>query len=337
MSEQVLKCPQCGAPLRPPSRFARDTVCPFCKATVRIDLTTVSAERFHAAHREWIGHQSAGGDCRIGDAWFQLGRLVGTGEASQVYLAERVRSPRERVLLKILRSAEDRPLLDAEWQALQRLQASEAPGASAFTRLLPQPVLRGQVSEGAHRGAEVLGLRFLGGFRHTVAEARRAYGAGVDPRVGVWLWRRLLEVLSFVHQSGLVHGAVLPQHVLFEDGDHGARLVGFGCAGRAKESLRAVCTAEEAFYPAWFLASATLAPGADLCMSARLVAFLLGGEPSGAGLPSAVPPPLASLLGQVASRAEGAPADAWALREALGPLARQLFGPPSFHPLVMPD
>ena len=48
---------------------------------------------------------------------------------------------------------------------------------------------------------------------------------GVDPRDAAWMWRRLLVALGFAHRAGVLHGAVLPEHVLIHPGEHGLVLV----------------------------------------------------------------------------------------------------------------
>jgi hypothetical protein len=180
-------------------------------------------------------------------------------------------------------------------------------------------------------------LRWASGFVHTLEDARRVYPNGVDPRVSVWLWRRLLETLTFIHQSGLVHGAVLPPHVLIQRNEHGAWLVGYSCADAPGARLRALATRFQEFYPEELLRSERLSTGADLRMSARCMAWVLGGEPERGEVPGSVPRPLAALIRRVASEGSEASLEpAWTLRERVGEVGRAAFGPPSFHPLVMP-
>ena len=39
------------------------------------------------------------------------------------------------------------------------------------------------------------------------------------------MWRRLLVGLGWAHRAGVVHGAVLPEHVLIHPAEHGLVLV----------------------------------------------------------------------------------------------------------------
>ena len=72
-------------------------------------------------------------------------------------------------------------------------------------------------------------------------------------------------------------------------------------------------------------------------MSARCMAALLGGNPETAALPDSIPAPLAGIIQRIAlAKPAGAKEDAWTIREELGEMARQVFGPAQFNPIVMP-
>jgi hypothetical protein len=116
------------------------------------------------------------------------------------------------------------------------------------------------------------------------------------------------------------------------------RLVGYGCATHIGKKLQALPDEHKAFYPTGIRVGSTLTPQLDLAMSARCVAALLGGNPTDASLPAAVPPSLAKLVGRVALSDPTLPADnAWALREELGHIADNVFGAPQFIPIVLPS
>ncbi len=307
---------------------------------MQINPSLVTAAKYREALRLWSSpaHHGYSSWCSFGDGHWAIGALIARGEISDVYVAERARWPSERVLFKVLRDQEDAPLFEQEWRALGFLQKSTAKGADTFTTLVPQPVGHGVIQSGNHAGAGALVLRWSPGFVHTLEAARRAYPGGIEPRASIWMWRRILEVLSFLHRSGIVHGAVLPQHLLTQEHEHGIRLVGYSCADSPGTGLQAVNTRFEAFYPAEALKSQTLSLAMDVRMSARCIAFVLGADPLAQKMPSSVPPSLAALVQSVASDdTDGASGeDAWALRERLGELAHALYGPPSFVPFQMP-
>jgi hypothetical protein len=136
----------------------------------------------------------------------------------------------------------------------------------------------------------------------------------------------------------MAHGAVLPAHLLVQENEHGVRLVGYGSAGRLNEKLRSISPGCESFYPKPAQSWSTLSAQLDLAMSARCIVAILGGNPETASLPETVPALLAGIVQRIAlSKPAGvANANAWSIREELGEIAREVFGPPQFIPIVMP-
>jgi hypothetical protein len=286
---------------------------------VPIDEDSVPSQLFRDAHRRWNAPREGDGRSWFaldGAHWTSLG-LVARGEIADVLLVECARWPAERALLKVLRDSADLPMLELEWRALHALRD--------LVPRVPDPIARGRVEGGPHSGSQAELLRWVPGFEHTLEDVRAAFPAGVDAHAAVWMWRRLLELLGSLHGSGMVHGAVLPQHLLVEQGEHGLRLVGYGCADRPGAPLAAVVSRYEELYPRELLERQLLQPAHDVSMSARCIAFVLG---------SAAPARLRALLDSVGAGEHAG--DARALHRELGSLARELYGPPSFHPLVMP-
>lgn len=329
-------CPQCGAPLAP-HHFARSIVCTFCGVTVRLDESSVAAAKFHEAFRIWNSPESypISSWVSIGNNHWALGQCIAQGDISEVYLAQRARWPSELAILKLLRDPQGRALFDNEWDALQTLHQSDARGADVFTMLIPQTILHDDITAGSLTGRRASIFRWESGFHHTFAAVMRVYPRGIPPRASIWIWRRILEILSFIHASGMAHGAVLPAHLLTQENEHGVRLVGYSCAGRLGDKLRAIARGCESFYPQPAKSWSTLTAQLDLVMSARCIVAILGGNPATADLPATVPSPLATIIQRVAL-AQSASEDVWAIRQELGEMANQVFGAPQFIPIVMP-
>ena len=338
--ERAIICPQCNAPLRP-HRFARSVVCSYCGTTVQLDEDSVSAALFHDAYNRWNSAQTYGipSWSSIKDNHWELDECIAHGDISDVYIGRRARWPTQLVIIKLLRELRDLDLFNNEWDILQTLQASEANGADAFTALIPQPILHGPITGGSHIGKQTSIFHWSNGFYYTFEEVREAYPQGVPPRASIWIWRRILEILSFIHSSGLVHGAVLPSHLIIQENEHGVRLVGYSNAGHPGEKLRSVFSKFQAFYPEKLQSASVLSIAVDLSMSARCVAAMLGGNPRNATVPDSVPASLASLIRRIAFLDPSAKLQegAWALRDELGNIANKEFGSPKFVPILMPS
>jgi serine/threonine protein kinase len=336
----AIMCPQCNAPLSP-HRFARSIVCSYCGATVKLDEAAVSAEDFRKAFRVWNAPETYQFSAwvSIDSSHWALERCIAHGDIADVYTARRARWPTELAVLKVLRNRRDLDRFENEWEALQELQRSQAPGADNFTRLIPQPIMHGELTGGAYAGQQASVFRWASGFLHTFDEVIQAFPHGIPPRASIWVWRRILEVLSFLHASGMAHGAVLPSNLLIQQNEHGVRLVGYGCAGHFGEKRCDHPQGTEAFYPAPAQSQPKLSAQLDLTMSARCVAAVLGGDPAAASVPAAVPARLAEIVQRVAQPdpAGKTSLDAWTIREELGRIADDVFGPPKFIPIVMPS
>lgn len=337
--EHAVMCPQCNAPLAP-HRFARSIVCSYCGTTVQFDESMVSAAEFREAFRVWNSPRTyqIPSWISIAESHWALDERIAQGDISEVYIGQRARWPTELVIVKLLRDRKDVALFDNEWEALQVLQRSDAPGAGTFTTLLPQPVMHGDVTAESHAGKRVNIFRWTSGFHHTFEEVLQTYPHGIPPRASIWIWRRILEVLSFIHNSGMVHGAVLPSHLLVQENEHGVLLVGYSSAGHSGEKLRTRFDHFESFYPQPARSFSTLTPQLDLIMSARCLVAMLGGDPRTGSLPAAVPKRLAGIIRRIAlaEAVRSARENAWTIHEELGVIANEVFGTPQFIPIVMP-
>ncbi len=319
-------CGSCGAPLE--ARWAEIVlVCRFCGCQnapgkrgepVPSSVPDDGRPRFSVGGRTYVveGHLASGDSCEVyRGRWAQrLGELV---------------------VIKVLRALSDADLIRREESFLTRLHASSAQGASHFVTRLPQPIARGTLAgkDGLERG--VLVLRWPAGFQHTLEDVAHEHPAGVDGRIAVWVLKRLLEILGFIHRSGVVHGAVTPAHVLVHPRDHGAQLVGFAAATAwsktSQEPLPVVARAHRDHYPAEVVADRWVSPTTDVAMAARCALAVAGA----AGFADAGR--LDGALGRlVVAAAGGAHDDAWALRDEVDHAASDAYGPPRYNPIAMP-
>ncbi len=274
-----------------------------------------------------------------GQRYVVLGRIA-RGEGCDLFLGRSDRRLTEMVVLKVVRALADTDLLEREWRVLEELSRSDARGADYFSGLLPQRVAHGTVETpgGTKRKGSV--FRWRSGFVHTFEDITRVYPCGVDSQTAVWLWKRTLELLGWVHRSGYAHGAVLPWHLLVHPRDHGVVLVGWSSASRYQRGERspAVSEAGRDYYPEALWSGAPPDPESDIFMSARCLIRVLGGDPARGTLPEFVPERLAALIIDHAApdRRPGRSDDAWELKERVSDAARQAFGLPRYHPFRMP-
>jgi hypothetical protein len=309
MTPTTLICPQCGSPL-PRQALWRTVTCRYCTCDVTLVRDMVHAADFRAAwQRSRAGVGSASIEC-AGQQYTPLAQL-GNGSSTKVMLADRVGAQTQRVVLKLAHAATAPGYLQNEKNILQQLQADTSPGAAYFTQRLPQVVALGRSAGANGAPQDVLVLRHPTGFWGSLADVKRHYAHGIDPRHAVWMWRRVLEVLAHIHAIGWAHGRLGLEHQLVHPGDHGVLLIGWAGARRCR-----VGGPEQA---------------RDLMQSAFAIRALLSAACDEPPIPASTPAPLARLLEQASTDAAWVAAQgAEGLNQLLASAAQASFGPPRF-------
>ena len=314
MAWVALNCPQCSAPL-PRVAIWRSVKCGSCGALITRTESIVTRDSFRQAlvrsHQD-LGIAVTGIQC--GGQSYQLMQLLGSGEVSEVYLARRMGPMPFLATVKLSSSPAASARYAREAQTLRELQTSEnGPGVYALHRL-PEVVTQGPVAGAAGAGSQyALVLRYPNGYWGSLADLNTRFSQGIDPRHAVWIWRRLLDVLHFVHARGWSHGDVRPEHALVHPQDHGVRLISWGSAQKGGSA------GDQA---------------TDLLRSARVVQVLVTGiDDTGAAL-SRTPAALADLLTRASQDEKFCQTQgAQGLDNLLRAAAQEAFGPPSFVPL----
>ena len=312
----ALVCPQCAAPLPRAARW-RTVQCPYCGATVMRGEEIVQRADFHAA---WLRAQSHAADGQVFQwraARYRVLAPLGHGRHHELLLAQRLGAAPERVTVKLAHVAGHADGLRREYEvlhALHALQALQGPGAAYFTRRLPQPIGVGPATTAAGGSHDALLLRHPPGHWGSLAAVAQAQPEGIDARHAVWLWRRMLEVLGFVHAQGWTHRDLTPAHALVHPHDHGVLLIGWREARQAEGRALADAVKRDLQQSAWTI-RAVLHGSRD------------GGTP---GLGAHTPAPLAELLRSCSE--DGTALDAAALQTALTEAALAAFGAPRFIP-----
>lgn len=261
---------------------------------------------------------------------YTLAMPVAVGDVADVYLAAGDGGAEPGYLVKLSRVPGGDGLLERERLALTALLA--AAGDATYRKYLPTLAESFGVADAFPRRANVF-LHEPGLFTLEQVHARHP---ALDARHLAWVFKRVLTAVGFAHRKGVVHGAVLPPHVLIEPEGHGVRLVGWGQSVEGGRPLAAVSTRFAAWYPPEVAARQSATPATDIFLAARCVVYLAGGDPTSGRVPVPVPAPLARFLR--ACLLEGPrmrPDDAWKLLDDFDDVLHGLYGPPQFRELTM--
>ncbi len=312
MTWLALNCPQCSAPL-PRVAIWRSVKCASCGALITRGESIVERDSFRQAlARAKQGLGSAGGEIQCRGQQYHLMQHIGSGTVSEVWLARRLGTLPFLATLKLSSTAEGAKQHACEAEVLRELQTSHSDAAASFAaQRLPEVIAEGKVDGSDSKHALV--LRHPTGYWGSLAALSHRFPSGIDPRHAVWIWRRMLDVLHFIHAQGWSHGDIRPEHALVHPQDHGVKLIGWASAEKnagTKEHTR------------------------DLMHCSRVVMVLLCGATDAGSIPSHVPSGLAKLVSRASDdedfcRTNGAPGIDTLLRAE----AAAAFGPPTFVPL----
>lgn len=217
-----------------------------------------------------------------------------SGDLFDVYVGDYDDGGTERqAVIKLLRDPRDEDLAAAEWRSIQKTLDPKNRGVEHFRHYLPRPIETAKIATGGKPRRANIFRRLAGkAGRYTLAEVMGAYPGGVDVRDMAWMWRRILEVLAYVHdRAGLVHGAVLPDHILIDPVDHSMRLIDWSYSVPVGERMKAVPAGRKDFYPPEvFIKGRPTGAGVDIFTSAKVALALVGGDLE------ALPPKIGALL-----------------------------------------
>lgn len=270
----------------------------------------------------------------VGKRRYATGPVLFEGDIATLYAVDGADEP---AILKIARHAGDNDLMEAEQRALRAMAPKDKAKPAHELQLLPQLLdsfhLRGT---GAPRRANVL-------TRHddhrSLAEVRAAYPDGIDFRDFAWMFRRGLAALGYAHRCGIIHGAILPPHVLIHPDSHAAKIVdwGYSVPDSSKKHIPAIVSAYRAFYPPEVATKGPATKGIDIYMLAKCGIAAMGGDPATGLLPKHVPNPIQAFFQGCILAAPGRrPHDAWVLHVEFTQLLERVVGPRRYRPFAMP-
>lgn len=334
MRIDTLQCPSCGYPLPAGARVNQLLKCPACMATMLIsdwDITdtnnTVAVET----------------PTRV----YTIAELLSKDDVCNAYRCTFTAEGKAwQGMFRIARDAGDNDLVQNEAKMLYHLQSAfDYPDFRPFLPAVLESFLYQDAIAAHARQANILGLHEkvdTPGEFYTLEEVRKYYQNGINPRDMAWMFRRLLNILGFVHECKTIHGAVLPSHVLIEPNEHKLVLAGWCFAVREPETtgnrLTAISTSYEAWYPPEVHAKALPTPGLDILMAARCMLYLVGADPLGDGKYPTIEPALQNFFAQCLQTApQHRPQQAWKLLGEFDQLIETLWGPRQFREFRMPS
>lgn len=236
----------------------------------------------------------------------------------------------EHAILKIVRNAADNDLLNREIVSLKKLHDDKR--NDNFKRYIPKIIQQFKASE---RQAIVINNAqsdlLKGGVEQLVPLSKIVSLLGKVPfRHVVWMSNRLLNVLGFSHHNGIIHGAILPPHLMYGPIAHTMMLVDW-CYSVTSDNIThipALVKDYRAWYPREVIRKEKPGPGTDIYMWAMMVTQVSD------NIPKRFKPLLDWCL---SDSMKTRPEYAWHVHDRWGKLAYEEFGKPRYHELNLPQ
>lgn len=166
---------------------------------------------------------------------YNVDGLAFTGSVANLYHCRYERDGKMKTgLLKLPRSVRDNDLIQAEAQMLKKIWATQRRRTAYFPRIEDAFKHRDR-STRIDRQAIV--TRRLDGFV-SLADVRREYPQGLDPRDLAWIWRRCLAAVSLLSELDIVHGSLIPEHILIHPVEHGVQFCGMTTSVPAGQTIK---------------------------------------------------------------------------------------------------
>lgn len=203
---------------------------------------------------------------------FNLTDRIGSGEKCNIYGG--MDQGNNLIAAKIPRSPANNPLLDREYATLHYLRTeARTKDLQAMCHLpkLPQSFM---IPVGA-ANKRILVFPWLTGF-YSMAKLIDLFPAGLDIRDAAWIFNRILGALLISSQAGIVHGAVLPQHVMLSPKTHNAILIDWSYAVKKGEKLSKISAEDSQWYPAEVHQKKPVGLSSDIYMAATCFIRLTG-------------------------------------------------------------
>ena len=328
MSVRKMQCPSCGRDLPPESKPNHLITCPACNSTLYLS--------------DWnIGQNNDAVLVATPTRVYTVTDLLGKDDLCNIYRCiYPVEQTKHQGMFRLTNDPYDNDLMQNEAKTLYHLQGDkDYDDFRAFIPVILEAFLY-QDSDKKAKQVNICGLHPDIGEPnelYTLEEVHQYYLNGIDPRDMAWMWRRVLYILGFIHGAEVIHGAIVPWHILIEPKEHKLMISGWGFSVRNPKAtgnhLKAMSLSYEKWYPASVKEKKPPTAALDIGMAARCMMYLIGAEPT-------QKPKHRNLDSQLeryfTKCIEQQPQDAWQLLSEFDKIIENLWGERKFRIFTMP-
>lgn len=216
------------------------------------------------------------------------------GDFSTLYTATVLPKGTRRVIIKIAADPSFNPWLEHEARILSRFAAAK-PGIPIYDirAFLPTIVDTFTISERGGKRYRANVLAFVPDLI-SLTEVAKVFPKGLDPRDAAWIFRRVLAQALAASMAGMVHGAIVPDHVLVHPTTHEPLHIGWAHAldttANPNTRITHVIDRWKDWYPPEVFLKKQPEHKTDLYMAGKTMIYLLGGDTKRNAIPHGVVP-----------------------------------------------
>jgi serine/threonine protein kinase len=292
-----------------------------------------------------------------------LTQQLGSGDLTELYTGYVGDNLLDQWVFKVTRDGANNDLADRESKALQKLFESTSERDQRFQRFFPRLHDSFVVAGPGYQRRVNMVQPFLG--HRGLDEVLRVFPDGIDFRDMIWMFKRILHGLGYAHEKQLIHGAILPPHIMIGLEDHGAKIIdwsysvdlappatpkakprkGYGLYDMLKHDefgthprVPAISNDYRDYYAPEILGRQTPTPAADIYMAARIAMALIGGDLKKSVVPTGVlPEAVAEFFERCMDRLPNKrPQNAWDAHQELDGILMKAVGKRKWRPFPMP-
>ncbi|MGK0289256.1 MAG: serine/threonine protein kinase, partial [bacterium] len=257
---------------------------------------------------------------------YRINTTVAEGDLATIYGGYSVKTDSDlddrKVIVKVVEDKADNDLMQCEARTLKLLHGE----GGNNTKHLPKFIDQFKTSDGQLSSV----LTYVHG--HDLYSIREKYPDGIPQEHCMWIFRRVLSVLGFAHNKGIVHGNIEPTHLLVQADNHNVVLIDWCYAiykpGQTGQGFK--CYNEEYSAPEIAEKKPPL-PAADLYSLGKCMIYLLGGNIEDDSMPDHIDDRLQRFIRfftrpSPVQRAQ----DAWEMYGKIAELRKDIFGKHKF-------
>jgi len=274
---------------------------------------------------------------KIKDREYMIQRFLAEGDLCNVYEGVCLGSDKTagRVIFKIIADSENNFLLRNELNVLELFQKNPAPQHKHL------PVILDKFQTGENQLALI--LRYIDAITLSELKQRPKYQNGVPARHAVWILERLLSVVGYAHNQGVIHGNIKPANIMIRGDNHNLYLLDW-CGAAVQPKITADdfkvfsenFSAPEVDPENPLHKEGTLpVPPADMYSIGKTMIHIMGGNIHDNSFPADVDERLQRFIQYFVRESPIQRArDAWEMYHALKELRKEIFPNARFEPMT---